>query len=154
MFYPGDWTFVCPTEIHAFSDRIQEFKDLKTEVSLITFSSNMHASCQACPCVTALHSSPRRATSHTQRSESLHHTIRMPRFAVTRVVLLCLVTPHVANLTRAAPTLQVVGVSVDSAHSHLAWANAPRNKGGLGGCTFPLLGDITKRVSSDYGVLW
>jgi len=32
FFYPLDFTFVCPTEILAFSDRIQEFKKLNTEV--------------------------------------------------------------------------------------------------------------------------
>ena len=32
-FYPLDFTFVCPTEIIAFSDRIQEFKDINCEVS-------------------------------------------------------------------------------------------------------------------------
>lgn len=32
FFYPLDFTFVCPTEIIAFSDRIQEFKALNTEV--------------------------------------------------------------------------------------------------------------------------
>jgi len=31
-FYPLDFTFVCPTEIIAFSDRIEEFKKLNTEV--------------------------------------------------------------------------------------------------------------------------
>lgn len=32
FFYPLDFTFVCPTEILAFSDRIEEFKKLNTEV--------------------------------------------------------------------------------------------------------------------------
>ncbi|XP_044259943.1 peroxiredoxin-2-like [Tribolium madens] len=32
FFYPLDFTFVCPTEILAFSDRIQEFRDINTEV--------------------------------------------------------------------------------------------------------------------------
>jgi peroxiredoxin (alkyl hydroperoxide reductase subunit C) len=32
FFYPLDFTFVCPTEITAFSDRHGEFKDLNTEV--------------------------------------------------------------------------------------------------------------------------
>ncbi|CAG8528292.1 4657_t:CDS:2 [Funneliformis mosseae] len=32
IFYPMDWTFVCPTEMVAFSDNIQKFKDLNTEV--------------------------------------------------------------------------------------------------------------------------
>jgi len=31
-FYPLDFTFVCPTEIIAFSDRIQEFQDINCEV--------------------------------------------------------------------------------------------------------------------------
>ena len=31
-FYPLDFTFVCPTEIIAFSDRIGEFKELGCEV--------------------------------------------------------------------------------------------------------------------------
>jgi alkyl hydroperoxide reductase subunit AhpC len=31
-FYPLDFTFVCPTEVIAFSDRIQEFKDINCEV--------------------------------------------------------------------------------------------------------------------------
>ncbi len=32
FFYPKDFTFVCPTEIVAFSDRIQEFRDRGVEV--------------------------------------------------------------------------------------------------------------------------
>ena len=32
FFYPKDFTFVCPTEIIAFSDRSEEFKDLNCEV--------------------------------------------------------------------------------------------------------------------------
>ncbi|KAL1138250.1 hypothetical protein AAG570_009939, partial [Ranatra chinensis] len=32
FFYPLDFTFVCPTEIIAFSDRIGEFKDVNTSV--------------------------------------------------------------------------------------------------------------------------
>ncbi|KAJ3247828.1 Peroxiredoxin-2 [Chytriomyces hyalinus] len=78
FFYPLDFTFVCPTEIVAFSDRAKEFRALNAEV---------------------------------------------------------------------------VGASVDSKHSHLAWVNQPRNKGGLGGVNIPLLSDITKKISADYGVL-
>jgi hypothetical protein len=33
FFYPLDFTFVCPTEITAFSDRYAEFAKLDTEVS-------------------------------------------------------------------------------------------------------------------------
>lgn len=78
FFYPLDFTFVCPTEIIAFSDRIKEFKDLNCEV---------------------------------------------------------------------------VGVSVDSHFSHLAWTNLPRKQGGIGKIEYPLLADLTKKISSDYGVL-
>lgn len=32
FFYPLDFTFVCPTELHAFSDKIEEFKSRGCEV--------------------------------------------------------------------------------------------------------------------------
>lgn len=32
FFYPLDFTFVCPTEINAFSDRYEEFQELGAEV--------------------------------------------------------------------------------------------------------------------------
>jgi alkyl hydroperoxide reductase subunit AhpC len=32
FFYPLDFTFVCPTEIIAFSDRAEEFRSINTEV--------------------------------------------------------------------------------------------------------------------------
>lgn len=34
-----------------------------------------------------------------------------------------------------------------------AWVNTPRNQGGLGGCNFPLLSDLTKQIARDYEVL-
>ena len=49
--------------------------------------------------------------------------------------------------------VNVVGVSVDSHFSHLNWMNTPRNQGGLGGLKYPLVADITKSISKDYGVL-
>jgi len=78
FFYPLDFTFVCPTEIVAFSDRIKDFHDKGAEV---------------------------------------------------------------------------IGVSVDSQFSHLAWIQTPRAEGGLGGLSYPLVADLTKKISSDYGVL-
>lgn len=78
FFYPLDWTFVCPTEIIAFSERIAEFEELD---------------------------------------------------------------------------VQVLGVSVDSHFSHLHWINTPRKQGGLGGLKYPLVSDVTKSISKDYGVL-
>ena len=32
FFYPLDFTFVCPTELHAFQERLSQFKDKNTEV--------------------------------------------------------------------------------------------------------------------------
>jgi len=78
FFYPLDFTFVCPTEIIAFSDRVADF----------------------------------------QKRDA-----------------------------------QVLGVSIDSRFSHLAWINTPRTKGGLGELKYPLVEDLTKSISSDYGVL-
>jgi len=78
FFYPLDFTFVCPTEIIAFSDRIEEFRKTNCEV---------------------------------------------------------------------------VAVSVDSKYSHLAWIKTPRSEGGLGAMNIPIISDITKQISRDYGVL-
>jgi len=78
FFYPLDFTFVCPTEIVSFSDRVGEF---------------------------------------------------------------------------AKRGAEVVAVSVDSAYSHLAWTKMARCDGGLGDVEFPLVADITKSISRDYGVL-
>jgi alkyl hydroperoxide reductase subunit AhpC len=78
FFYPLDFTFVCPTEITAFSDKIDEFRKRGAEV---------------------------------------------------------------------------LGVSVDSKYCHLAWIKTPRADGGLGGLRYPLVSDLTKKISADYGVL-
>lgn len=48
---------------------------------------------------------------------------------------------------------EILGVSVDSKHSHLAWINTPRKQGGVGSLNFPLVSDIKKTMSRDYGVL-
>lgn len=42
---------------------------------------------------------------------------------------------------------------MDSHFSHLAWSNTPRKNGGIGKIEYPLLADLTKKISSDYGVL-
>ena len=78
FFYPLDFTFVCPTEIIAFSSQIEDFKQRNTEV---------------------------------------------------------------------------LGVSVDSHFSHLAWRNTDRKTGGLGQIDYPLVADLNKSISADYGVL-
>ncbi|HEU4962796.1 MAG TPA: peroxiredoxin [Bacilli bacterium] len=78
FFYPLDFTFVCPTEITAMSDRAQEFTDLDAEI---------------------------------------------------------------------------LGVSIDSVHSHRAWIKTPREQNGLGELNYPLASDITKQVARDFDVL-
>ena len=78
FFYPLDFTFVCPTENIAFSDRIEEFE---------------------------------------QRN------------------------------------VQVIGVSVDSQYTHLAWRNTPRSEGGIGEIRYPLVADLNKKISASYEVL-
>lgn len=48
---------------------------------------------------------------------------------------------------------ELIGCSVDSKFSHREWALKPRREGGLAPCNLPLLSDITKDISKDYGVL-
>lgn len=78
FFYPLDFTFVCPTEIIALSERVEEFE--------------------------------------------------------------------VRNA-------QILGVSVDSHFSHIAWRNTQRKKGGIGEISYPLISDLDKSISRKYGVL-
>lgn len=78
FFYPLDFTFVCPTEIIAFQDKLEEFN--KRNVA-------------------------------------------------------------------------VVGCSVDSKFSHWAWLNTEPSKGGIKGVKFPIVADISKTISENYGVL-
>ena len=48
---------------------------------------------------------------------------------------------------------EVIGVSVDSHFTHWAWREVPVEKGGIGQVRFPLVADLKKTISSDYGVL-
>ncbi len=78
FFYPLDFTFVCPTEILAFSDRIGQFQALGADV---------------------------------------------------------------------------LGVSIDSKFTHLAWINTPRHQGGIAGLEYPLASDLRRTMATDYDVL-
>ncbi len=78
FFYPLDFTFVCPTELHAFQSKLAEFEKRNCEV---------------------------------------------------------------------------VGCSIDSIFTHLAWLNTPVGKGGIEGVTYPIVSDIHKTIAKDYGVL-
>ncbi len=48
---------------------------------------------------------------------------------------------------------EVVGISVDSQFSHFAWKNTQVNDGGIGNIQFPLVADLDKSISQNYGVL-
>ena len=78
FFWPLDFTFVCPTEIIAFSDRKDDFEKLG---------------------------------------------------------------------------VQILGVSVDSHFTHLAWTDTPRDQGGIGKTSYPLIADMNKQIARDYDVL-
>ena len=52
-----------------------------------------------------------------------------------------------------AKNCEVLGISVDSVFTHLAWKNTPVDQGGIGPIQFPLVSDISKSISDDYGVL-
>ncbi|KIH77025.1 peroxiredoxin (alkyl hydroperoxide reductase subunit C) [Geoalkalibacter ferrihydriticus] len=77
FFYPLDFTFVCPTELIAFSRRIEEFEDRG---------------------------------------------------------------------------VQVIGCSVDSQFTHVAWRNTPVEEGGIGAVTYPLVADVKHEVCKAYDV--
>ena len=48
---------------------------------------------------------------------------------------------------------EVIGVSVDSQYTHFAWRNTPVQSGGIGKIGFPLVADLDKSISDNYGVL-
>ena len=48
---------------------------------------------------------------------------------------------------------QVLGCSVDSHFTHLAWKNTPRKQGGIGPIQYPLIADLNKQIARDFGVL-
>jgi alkyl hydroperoxide reductase subunit AhpC len=48
---------------------------------------------------------------------------------------------------------EVLGASVDSQFTHLAWQKTPQKQGGLGPISFPMLADTTHQLARDYGVL-
>lgn len=50
--------------------------------------------------------------------------------------------------------VELIGVSIDSHFSHYAWRETPVEKGGIGQIDYPLVADITKNISRDYGVLF
>ena len=78
LFYPADFTFVCPTELISFSEHNSQFQQINT---------------------------------------------------------------------------QILAISTDSHHTHLAWSRLKREEGGVGTLNIPLVADVSKKISTSYGVL-
>ena len=52
-----------------------------------------------------------------------------------------------------AKNCEIIGVSIDSQFSHWAWKNTPVKQGGIGEIQYPLVADLDKSISRQYGVL-
>ncbi len=50
-------------------------------------------------------------------------------------------------------SVAIVGCSVDSEFSHLAWLQTELNKGGIKGVNYPIVADLSKTIAENYGVL-
>jgi peroxiredoxin (alkyl hydroperoxide reductase subunit C) len=48
--------------------------------------------------------------------------------------------------------VEVIGVSIDSQFTHLAWKNTPVNNGGIGKVGYPLVADIKHAIAQAYDV--
>ena len=53
----------------------------------------------------------------------------------------------------AALGCEVVAISTDSHFTHTAWRNTPVEQGGVGSVPFPMVADMTREITSAYGVL-
>ncbi|MBR1825125.1 MAG: redoxin domain-containing protein [Alphaproteobacteria bacterium] len=49
--------------------------------------------------------------------------------------------------------VKVAAISVDSVSAHSAWRKLPFESGGIGQINFPLISDLSKEISTKYGVL-
>lgn len=48
--------------------------------------------------------------------------------------------------------VEVIGVSIDSQFTHLAWKNTPVDKGGIGQVGYPLVADVKHEIAQAYDV--
>ena len=116
FFYPLDFTFVCPTEIIAFSERIAEFKALGAEVGCSGSAGcnvqSLQGALRLCGCFAVARASRawRRCRARQAPASKAEPGAR-PRAAARR--------PQPA--ARPLLAAQVIGCSVDSVFSHLAW---------------------------------
>ncbi|MEI6826749.1 MAG: peroxiredoxin [Desulfuromonadales bacterium] len=49
---------------------------------------------------------------------------------------------------------ELIGVSVDSRFTHLAWKNTAIENGGIGNVQYPLVEDLNKEIAKSYGILF
>jgi peroxiredoxin (alkyl hydroperoxide reductase subunit C) len=52
-----------------------------------------------------------------------------------------------------AKNCEVVGISVDSKYTHLAWKKTHIEEGGIGDIRYPLVQDLNKSIARSYGIL-
>ena len=50
--------------------------------------------------------------------------------------------------------VQIIGCSVDSHFTHLAWKSTPIKNGGIGNVQYPMVADLSKSIARDYDVLF
>ncbi len=48
--------------------------------------------------------------------------------------------------------IKLLGVSIDSVYTHIAWKKTPINKGGIGKINFKIISDIKKEIQKKYNV--
>jgi peroxiredoxin 2/4 len=48
--------------------------------------------------------------------------------------------------------VEVIGVSIDSEHTHLAWKSTPVEKGGIGPVRYPIVADVRHLIARAYDV--
>ena len=53
-----------------------------------------------------------------------------------------------------ARNTEVIGVSVDSKFTHLAWKKTPLEDGGIGDIQYTLVSDLNKSIAKQYGILF
>lgn len=53
-----------------------------------------------------------------------------------------------------AKNCELIGVSVDSKFTHLAWKNTAVENGGIGQIQYPLVQDLNKEIAKSYGILF
>ena len=145
FFYPLDFTFVCPVR----PKRRAASRKCPGSTFASPFSLGARLLTHQRWCADGDHRllGPRQGVRGHQLRGAWHH---QHAFLTDTEALSAL--PSHAPVSRALRR-QLVGCSIDSVFSHLAWVNTPRNKGGLGGIAFTLLADVTKAISKDYGVL-